>query len=132
MQYVAMSESEARELSVPQFEEATKALLCQRLDQSELIGLLTSANTAVRGTAILERLDHPAPNRTAALHKAAPWALELPEARGSSMLGQARGELSSPRGRGFRCRLRDFDAFDAVALLDAVRFEGHFVAHLFV
>ncbi|MCI0534981.1 MAG: glycerophosphodiester phosphodiesterase family protein [Verrucomicrobiales bacterium] len=78
MRYVAMSEAEARELSVPQFEEATKALLRQRLNRSELFGLLQNPNSAVRGTAILECLDHPTPDRKAALRKAAPWVLDLP------------------------------------------------------
>src|SRR5262249_39713004 len=80
-QYVAMSESEARELSVPQFEEATKALLRQRLNRAELLDVLRSSNSAVRGTAILDCLDHPTRDRAAALREVAPWALTLPRAR---------------------------------------------------
>jgi hypothetical protein len=68
-------------LSVPQFEEATKALLRQRLHAAEILRLLGSPNPSVRGTAILECLDHPTPDRTAALRQAAPWALALPRAR---------------------------------------------------
>lgn len=78
LQYLALSESEAREISIPQFEEATKALLRQELSGSDISGLLKNSNPAVRGTAILECLDHPAPARTAALREAAPWALALP------------------------------------------------------
>ena len=78
LEYVALSEAEARELSVPQFEEATQALLRQKLTRLEILGLLKSPNSAVRGTAILECLDHPASDRTAALREAAPWALALP------------------------------------------------------
>src|SRR3954469_19679255 len=80
-EYVALSESEAREMSMPQFEEATKAFLQYRLTRTEILGLLNSVNSAVRGTAILECVDHPTPDRTAALREASPWALSLPQAR---------------------------------------------------
>jgi hypothetical protein len=73
-----MDEARARELSAPQFEEATQALLCHRLDQSEIVALLRSANPAVRGTALLESLDYRTAVRRRALQAAAPWALELP------------------------------------------------------
>ena len=79
--YVAMSEAEARELSIPQFEEATRALLQYQLDQAELADLLRSPNRSVRGRAILECLDHPTRARTRALGNIAPWALDLPRAR---------------------------------------------------
>jgi hypothetical protein len=79
LEYVALSETEARAMSNPQFEEATKALLRQKLSRSEILGLVTSSNSAVRGTAILECLDQPTPDRTAALRQAAPWALALPQ-----------------------------------------------------
>jgi hypothetical protein len=80
LEYVALSETEARAISIPQFEEATKALLRQKLSRSEILGLLKNTNSAVRGTAILECLDQPTPGRTAALRQAAPWALALPRA----------------------------------------------------
>ena len=84
-EYVVLSETEARAISIPQFEEATQALLRQKLSRSEILGLLKNTNSAVRGTAILECLDQPAPDRTAALRQAAPWALELPRSgRGSA------------------------------------------------
>ena len=75
---LAMDEARARELSAPQFEEATQALFCHRLDGKEIAALLRSPNSAVRGTAILECIDHPTPSRRRALRAAAPWALELP------------------------------------------------------
>ena len=78
LEYVALSEAEAREIAIPQFEEATKALLRQKLSRSEIHGLLTNSNSAVRGTAILQCLDQPTSDRTAALRQAAPWALALP------------------------------------------------------
>jgi len=80
-EYVALSEVEARETAIPQFEEATKALLQQKLSRSEILGLLTSSNSAARGTAILECLDQPTSDRTLALRQAAPWALTLPRVR---------------------------------------------------
>jgi hypothetical protein len=81
LEYVALGEAEAREISIPQFEEATRALLRQKLSRPEILGLLKSPNAAVRGTAILECLDQPTSDRTAALRQAAPWALGLPRAR---------------------------------------------------
>jgi len=79
-EYLALDETQARELSPPQFEEAAKALLRQDLSGDELKSLLRSPHAAVRGTAILECLDHPRPERAAALKEVAPWALELPPA----------------------------------------------------
>jgi hypothetical protein len=78
--YVKFSESQAREISVPQFEDATAGLLRYRLGRPELNSLLASSNAAVRGTAILNCLAHPSPERTAVLHDKAPWALKLPPA----------------------------------------------------
>jgi hypothetical protein len=78
LEYLAMDEAQARELSAPQFEEATQALFCHRLDGNEIAALLRSPNSAVRGTAILECIDHPTPSRRRALRAAAPWARELP------------------------------------------------------
>jgi hypothetical protein len=78
LEYLTMDEARARELSAPQFEEATQALLCHRLDWSEIAALLRSPDPAERGTALLECLDHLTPPRRQALPAAAPWALELP------------------------------------------------------
>ncbi len=83
LEYVAMDEARVRELAPPQYEEATKALLCQDLAGKELEALLRHPHSAVRGTAILECLDRPTARRTRALKAAAPWALELPRARPS-------------------------------------------------
>jgi hypothetical protein len=77
-QYVAMDETQARALGPPQFEDATRALLCQQLAWDQIAALLRSRNPAVRGTAILECVDHPSDERQAALRAAAPWALNLP------------------------------------------------------
>jgi hypothetical protein len=77
-EYLAMDEAQARELSPPQFEEATKALLRQDLSGDELKSLLRSPHSVVRGTAILECIDHPRVERTAALREVAPWSLDLP------------------------------------------------------
>ncbi|MBI2926912.1 MAG: glycerophosphodiester phosphodiesterase family protein [Verrucomicrobia bacterium] len=82
LEYLALDEIAARELGPPQFEEATRALLRHHLNRAELEALLRSRHSAVRGTAILEFLDHPTKERTAALRALAPWALELPRARG--------------------------------------------------
>jgi hypothetical protein len=79
--YVTMNEAKARELGAPQFEDATQALLCQRLTDAELAAVLRSANSAVRGTAILECVDHPTAQRLRGLKASAPWALELPRRR---------------------------------------------------
>src|SRR5436190_17428501 len=78
LEYIALSETQAAAWSVPQFEAATAALFRLRLESAEIQALLRSSNSAVRGTAILECLDHPATDRTAALKEAAPWALTLP------------------------------------------------------
>ena len=78
LEYLTMDEARARELSAPQFEEATQALLSYQLDSNEVGSLLRSPNPAVRGTALLECLDHPNAPRRQALQAAAPWALELP------------------------------------------------------
>jgi glycerophosphoryl diester phosphodiesterase len=81
LEYVALSETQAAAWSVPQFEAAAAALFRYRLESAEIQTLLRSSNSAVRGTAILECLDHPATDRTAALKEAAPWALTLPRPR---------------------------------------------------
>ena len=78
--YVNLREAAARELAPLMFEEATQALLRQELTRYELIALMKSRRSAVRGAAILECLDHPNGARRAALKSAAPWALALPHA----------------------------------------------------
>jgi glycerophosphoryl diester phosphodiesterase len=80
-EYVALDDAEARQLAPPMFEEATQALLRQDLTPDELKALLQSTNTAVRGTTILECLDHPTRVRTAALRSVTPWTLALPHAK---------------------------------------------------
>jgi glycerophosphoryl diester phosphodiesterase len=80
LDYIALEETAAREITPPAFEDATRALLRCRLSQTELTTLLQSKNLAVRGTAILECRDHPTPDRTAALKATQPWALTLPAA----------------------------------------------------
>jgi glycerophosphoryl diester phosphodiesterase len=77
-EYLTMDEAQAREFSPPQFEEAAKALLRHDLSGDELKWLLRSPHSAVRGTAILECIDHPRVERTAALREVAPWSLDLP------------------------------------------------------
>lgn len=79
-QYVMMDPARARELAPLLYEDATRALLRQKLTRAEIESLLRSPLTDVRGTASLECLDHPNRDRTAALRAAAPWALELPRA----------------------------------------------------
>jgi glycerophosphoryl diester phosphodiesterase len=81
LEYLALDEAKARELAPPQFEEAAKALLRQKLNLTELTKLLESQHPGVRGTALLECLDHPTAIRTAALKKLAPWILALPRAK---------------------------------------------------
>ncbi len=80
LKYLALEEAAARELAPLQFEAATKALLQQALSPMELRALLKHRHSAVRGTAILELLDHPTPGRTAALKAEVPWAFALPSA----------------------------------------------------
>ncbi len=81
LDYLEMDEARARELAPPQFEEATKAFLKQELTSDALLWLLRERYQAVRGTAVLEMLDHPTGARKKALKTAAPWALDLPRAR---------------------------------------------------
>jgi hypothetical protein len=81
-EYLALPEARAREWAPLLYEDATRALLAQQLDRAEVEALLHSANPAVRGTAILECLDHPTAVRSAALRNAASWAAELSRADG--------------------------------------------------
>jgi hypothetical protein len=76
--YVGLSDVRAQAFGQPHFAEATRALLRQRLDWTEITALLHSPNTTVRGTAILECLDGYTEERGMALQSAAPWALQLP------------------------------------------------------
>lgn len=75
--YVRGSDSEVWQYGPPAFEDATRALMRQSIDWSGIAELLRSPNSAVRGTAILECVDHPTDERRLALQKAAPWALAL-------------------------------------------------------
>jgi glycerophosphoryl diester phosphodiesterase len=81
MEYLALDEAKARELAPPQFEEAAKALLRHKLTSAELTVLLESPHSGVRGTVLLECLDHPTAICTAALKTMAPWILALPRAK---------------------------------------------------
>ena len=80
-EYVRAAESTVSQWSYPQYEEATRSLLRQRLTRTELEELLRSSNLAVRGTAVLECVDNPDEEREAARQKSAPWARELPRAK---------------------------------------------------
>lgn len=75
--YVRGSEEDAWRFGIPAFEDATRALMRQRIDWSDIAELLRSPNSAVRGTAILECVDHPTDERRLALRRATPWALGL-------------------------------------------------------
>ena len=79
LKYLAMEEARAREIAPVLHDEATRALLRQNLTLDELKMLLQSSHPAVRGTAILEMLDHPTRARAVALKAVAPWAWELPK-----------------------------------------------------
>lgn len=81
--YLALDDESARKLCVPMYSDATKSLMKQRLSEDEIRGLLRSPNRAIRGTVILECLDHPSKERTEAL-KIVPWALELPHAKSAA------------------------------------------------
>ncbi len=78
--YLDAAAIEGRAFGVPLVEEATRALLQQRLNESELRALLRHPHPAVRGTAILECVDRPSTERRRVLGREAPWALRLPAA----------------------------------------------------
>lgn len=82
LEYIAMEEAQARELAPLMYEDATRSLLRQELTQAEIEGLLRSPHSAVRGTALQECVDLPTRTRNAALRNVAPWALQLPRAKG--------------------------------------------------
>jgi hypothetical protein len=73
-QYVLAETARPARTGRPLYEEATKALLRQRLAWDEIAALLRSTNREVRGTAILECWDRPTEERRQALRAAAPWA----------------------------------------------------------
>lgn len=77
--YLKLDEASARKLCIPMYADATKSLLKQRVSVSEICELLRSPNRTIRGTAILECLDHPSKERTESL-KVVPWVHELPSA----------------------------------------------------
>lgn len=76
--YVEAPEAATRPWGPARYEEATLALMRQRIDWNEIAELLRSSNPAVRGTAILECLDHFTEERGLALRTAALWAAALP------------------------------------------------------
>ncbi|NLH74581.1 MAG: glycerophosphodiester phosphodiesterase family protein [Verrucomicrobia bacterium] len=63
------------------FKEATLALMRQKVTWDEIAALARHQNPAVRGTAILECIDHPGEERLQGLRNAAPWALALTRKR---------------------------------------------------
>ncbi len=81
-EYLRMDEKQAKELAPLMWDEATRALLKQGLTLPELVGLLRSPRSAVRGTALQECLDNPNSMRRTALRTAASWATTLPSTRG--------------------------------------------------
>lgn len=77
-EYSRMDETAAGKFSMPQFEEATLALLRQNITAKQLQELLRSTNSAVRGTAVLACLDDRMAGHAALLGEILPWARELP------------------------------------------------------
>lgn len=78
--YLALDEESARKICFPMYADATRSLMKQRLSVDEIRKLLQSPRRDIRGTAILECLDHPSKERTKALEVVL-WALDLPRAR---------------------------------------------------
>jgi hypothetical protein len=76
--YLALSDEAARRIAPPMHEEAVRALMRHDLDREDILHLLRDPRSAVRGTALLECVDNPSPDRRAALREAAPWAADLP------------------------------------------------------
>jgi hypothetical protein len=79
--YINMPPDKAREMAPPLYDEAAKALMRQDLSQEEIEKLLRSPIQAVKGTAIQFCVDYPSQLRTAALRRAAAWALDIPRSR---------------------------------------------------
>lgn len=77
LDYLALDKEAAGMFAPPLFEEATKALLRQNLAQNQLQDLLRSTNSAIRGTAILECLDHSTVSHKASLNAILPWTHDL-------------------------------------------------------
>lgn len=80
MACVKLDEESARKLGILMYADATRSLMRQKLSVEEIRELLRHPDSRIRGTAILECIDHPSPERTEAL-KIVPWALDLPKAR---------------------------------------------------
>jgi len=59
----------------------SSSLAAQSLSRREIEELLTNGSPELRANLIVECIDHPAPERRAALKSKAPWALKLPRAR---------------------------------------------------
>lgn len=78
LRYVA-EEPSVRAGVMDQTDEATVALLRQKLDWSGIARLLQSPNPAVRGTALLVCLDEYTEERGLALRTTLPWVLDLPQ-----------------------------------------------------
>jgi hypothetical protein len=84
LDYLRLDEAHSREAGPDYRAEAVDAVFNQKLSQAEMEELLRGPHTAVRGTAVLQCLDHPGAARTAALRAVQPWALELPRAAGAT------------------------------------------------
>lgn len=79
-QCLKLDEDSAGKLGLPGYADLTRSLLKQTLSVDEIRDLLRNPRREIRGTAILECIDHPSKPRTEAL-KTLPWAQELPRAR---------------------------------------------------
>lgn len=77
-EYLAMDKETAEKFAPLLFEEATRALLHQKVTPQELQELLQSTNSGVHGTAILVCLDSQRPGRTSLLEEIVPWTRDLP------------------------------------------------------
>jgi hypothetical protein len=80
LEYLRLDDKASRERGPDYRSDAVEAVFNQKLTRAEIEELLRSPHTAIRGTAILQCLDYPTPDRTAALRATAAWALELPHA----------------------------------------------------
>lgn len=80
LDYLRLDDKPSREAGPDYRSDAVEAVFNQKLTLTEIEELLRSPHTAIRGAAILQCLDHPTPDRTAALRAVAPWALDLPKA----------------------------------------------------
>lgn len=80
-EYVRMAPEEAARFGPVVQEEATRSLLQQVLTWDAIAGLIKEGPPAVRGTALLECLDHPTEERRRALESAPSWVRHLPGRR---------------------------------------------------